>query len=109
LSRRLPRPRFRPPSTTRSLNQRTPYDITWNLIIQRELLKNLALEVGYLGKSSSRVERDIQFNQPAPRPGRHPAPPAVLPASATERFATMDQKPATTRCRPNLKSGTRTA
>ncbi|MFN9266680.1 MAG: TonB-dependent receptor domain-containing protein [Acidobacteriota bacterium] len=69
-----------PTIDSRSLNQRTPYDITWNLIIQRELLKNLALEVGYLGKSSSRVERDIQFNQPLPGPG------AIQPRRPFPRF-----------------------
>ena len=58
-----------PTIDSRSLNQRTPYDITWNLVVQREVLKNLSLEVGDLGKSSARVERDIQFNQPLPGPG----------------------------------------
>jgi hypothetical protein len=59
-----------PPTVdSRSLRQRSPYEQTWNLTIQRELAANLALEVGYLGKRGVHLERDIQFNQPFPGPG----------------------------------------
>ncbi|MCZ2080217.1 MAG: TonB-dependent receptor [Bryobacteraceae bacterium] len=55
---------------SRQLNQRTPYEQTWNLMIQRELVANIALEVGYLGKKGTHLERDVLFNQPEfPGPG----------------------------------------
>jgi len=55
---------------SRPLNQRTPYEQTWNLMIQRELVANMALEIGYLGKKGTHLERDVLFNQPEfPGPG----------------------------------------
>lgn len=59
----------RPIVDSRPIHQRTPYEQTWNLAIQRELAAETALEVGYLGKKGTRLERDILFNQPLPGPG----------------------------------------
>lgn len=60
----------RPIIDSRPIHQRTPYEQTWNLAIQRELFAETALEIGYLGKKGTHLERDIAFNQPlVPGPG----------------------------------------
>jgi len=48
---------------------RTPYSQQWNLTVQRELGKDLALEVGYAGTKGSRLLQRFDSNAPAPGPG----------------------------------------
>jgi Carboxypeptidase regulatory-like domain/TonB dependent receptor len=50
-------------------HRRTPYVEQYELNVQRQLSKNTALEVGYLGTQGHRLERIQYFNQPNPGPG----------------------------------------
>ena len=50
-------------------NRRTPYIEQYELNVQRQLNKNTALEIGYLGNEGHRLERIQYFNQPQPGPG----------------------------------------
>jgi hypothetical protein len=50
-------------------HRRTPYVEQYELNIQRQLGKNTALEIGYLGTQGHRLERIQYFNQPTPGPG----------------------------------------
>jgi hypothetical protein len=50
-------------------HRRTPYVEQYELNIQRQLGKNTALEIGYLGSQGHRLERIQYFNQPTPGPG----------------------------------------
>jgi outer membrane receptor protein involved in Fe transport len=49
--------------------RRTPYVEQSELNVQRQLSKNTALEIGYLGSQGHRLERIQYFNQPNPGPG----------------------------------------
>lgn len=48
---------------------RTPYSQQWNFTVQRELGKDLALELGYAGTKGSRLLQRFDSNAPAPGPG----------------------------------------
>ena len=48
---------------------RPPYQQEWNLAIQHELLRNLALDVAYVGSKGSRLERTLPFNFAPPGSG----------------------------------------
>lgn len=47
-------------------NRRTPYTIQYLLNVQRELMKNMVLEVGYLGSVARKLEQWHSFNAPEP-------------------------------------------
>ncbi|MCX6602816.1 MAG: TonB-dependent receptor, partial [Acidobacteria bacterium] len=48
---------------------RTPYSQQWNFTVQRELGKDLALELGYAGTKGSRLLQRFDSNAPEPGPG----------------------------------------
>jgi hypothetical protein len=48
------------------LNQRTSYSMQWNFSIQRELAKNVVLEVGYLATLGIKLEQNVQPNNSQP-------------------------------------------
>lgn len=60
-----------PPSATHSGNRRDrwPYIQEWNLHVQRELAKDLLLEVGYVGTKGTKLSSFISNNDPRPGPG----------------------------------------
>ena len=49
-------------------HRRTPYTIQYLFNIQRELMNNMVLEVGYLGSVARRLEQWHNFNSPDPSP-----------------------------------------
>jgi hypothetical protein len=49
-------------------NRRTPYTIQYLFNVQRELMKDMVLEVGYLGSVARRLEQWHSFNPPIPSP-----------------------------------------
>jgi hypothetical protein len=49
-------------------HRRTPYTIQYLFNIQRELMKDTVLEVGYLGSVARRLEQYRNFNSPDPSP-----------------------------------------
>ncbi len=73
-----------PPSATHSGNRhdRWPYIQEWNLHVQRELAKDLLLEVGYVGTKGTKLSSFISNNDPRPGPGTVgcPDPFGLLPA-----------------------------
>src|SRR3989449_9525230 len=75
-----------PPSATHSGNRpdRSPYIQEWNLHVQRELAKDLLLEVGYVGTKGTKLSSFISNNDPRPGPGTVgcPDPFGLLPAGA---------------------------
>jgi hypothetical protein len=48
------------------LHQRTSYSMQWNFSIQRELAKNVVLEVGYLATLGLKLEQNVQPNNSQP-------------------------------------------
>jgi hypothetical protein len=48
------------------LNQRTSYSMQWNFSVQRELAKNVVLEVGYLATLGLKLEQNVQPNNSQP-------------------------------------------
>jgi hypothetical protein len=56
---------------------RTPYIQVYNLNIQQELAKNVALEVGYVGSAGRKLFRYRDINQLLPGPAAPPPPPPV--------------------------------
>lgn len=48
--------------------RRTPYAFQYLLNVQRELMRDLALEVGYLGSVSRKLQQFHNFNAPDPSP-----------------------------------------
>jgi hypothetical protein len=48
---------------------RAPYSQQWNFTIQRELIGNWALEVGYVGTKANRLLQRYDSNAPLPGPG----------------------------------------
>ncbi len=58
---------------------RSPYSMQWNLFIQRELMNDLSLDIGYVGSGSRKQIGYSPFNNAADtRSGRHrPAPSAA--------------------------------
>jgi hypothetical protein len=48
------------------LHQRTSYSMQWNLSLQRELAKNVILEVGYLATMGLKLEQNVQPNNAQP-------------------------------------------
>jgi hypothetical protein len=48
------------------LNQRNSYSIQWNFSVQRQLAKNITLEVGYLATSGIKLEQNVQPNNAQP-------------------------------------------
>jgi hypothetical protein len=48
------------------LNQRTSYSLQWNFSVQRELAKNVVLEVGYLATLGLKLEQNVQPNNSQP-------------------------------------------
>ena len=47
-------------------NQRTSYSIQWNASVQRELAKDLVIEVGYLASLGLKLEQNVQPNNAQP-------------------------------------------
>lgn len=45
-------------------NLATPYSQSWNLNLQQELAKNIALQVGYVGSKGTKLVRLLDANQP---------------------------------------------
>ena len=52
--------------SAKDLNIRPPYNQEWNLAVQRELVRNLAVTVAYAGNKGSRLEKDIPLNEATP-------------------------------------------
>ena len=50
-------------------NMRTPMVIQWLFNLQRELAKNMVLEVGYQGNEAHKLPRFRVYNQPVPKTG----------------------------------------
>jgi hypothetical protein len=48
------------------LHQRTSYSMQWNFSVQRELAKNIVLEVGYLATLGLKLEQNVQPNNSQP-------------------------------------------
>jgi len=48
------------------LHQRTSYSMQWNFSIQRELAKNVVLEVGYMATLGLKLEQNVQPNNSQP-------------------------------------------
>lgn len=64
---------------TNNRNDRWPYIQQWNFHLQRELTKDLLLEVGYLGNKGTKLSSFVSANDPRPGPGevgspQHPRP-----------------------------------
>jgi carboxypeptidase family protein/TonB-dependent receptor-like protein len=57
--------------------KRTPYSSQWNLFIQRELMSNMSLEVGYVGSSNKKQIAYGAWNN-APTPSAEPLAPRRL-------------------------------
>ena len=53
--------------------ERTSYVAQWQTSIQRELNKNMSLEVTYMGSSGIKLRRLMSYNNPVPRPGNQTA------------------------------------
>lgn len=49
-------------------HRRTPYTLQYLFNVQRELMNNMVLEVGYLGSVARRLEQWHNFNSPDPSP-----------------------------------------
>ena len=49
--------------------ERTSYVAQWQTSIQRELTKNMSLEVTYMGSAGIKLRRLTSYNNPEPRPG----------------------------------------
>lgn len=49
--------------------ERTSYVTQWQASIQRELTKNMSLEVTYMGSAGIKLRRLTSYNNPEPRPG----------------------------------------
>jgi hypothetical protein len=75
-----------PPSATHTGNRhdRWPYIQEWNLHVQRELAKDLLLEVGYVGTKGTKLSSFISDNDPRPGPGTVGCPDVfnLLPAGS---------------------------
>lgn len=50
-------------------NNRTPYVDQYMLNIQRQLTRDVVLEVGYLGNEGHHLDRFVVYNQPVPKAG----------------------------------------
>ena len=75
-----------PPSSAYSVSRtdRTPYVQSWNAGVQRELARNLMLEVDYVGNKGTKMPSFNILNTPLPGPGAlgsagHPWPYAAVP------------------------------
>lgn len=64
---------------------RSPYSIQWNFFIQRELIEQLSLNVGYVGSSSKKQIGYTAINTP-PTPG----PGAIQPRRFMPDFGNLD-------------------
>jgi len=53
--------------------ERTSYIGQWQSTVQRELTKNMSLEVTYMGSSGIKLRRLTSYNNPEPRPGNQNA------------------------------------
>jgi hypothetical protein len=51
------------------INQRTSYSAQWTMTIQRELRRDTALEIGYIGSSGVKLEQNVQPNNALPAAG----------------------------------------
>jgi hypothetical protein len=49
--------------------ERTSYVTQWQSSVQRELTKNMSLEVTYMGSAGIKLRRLTSYNNPEPRPG----------------------------------------
>lgn len=47
----------------------TPYSQQWNFTIQREMVKDLSVEIGYVGTKGNRLLQRFDSNAPLPGPG----------------------------------------
>jgi Carboxypeptidase regulatory-like domain/TonB dependent receptor len=66
-------------------NLRTPYVLSWNLGIQRQLTNSLALDIGYIGNHGTKLAQLIDINAPALGSGY--APGATAATTALENQA----------------------
>jgi hypothetical protein len=48
---------------------RPPYSQQWNISVQREVVRSLALQVAYVGNKGTRLEQNFPFNYALPGPG----------------------------------------
>jgi hypothetical protein len=69
---------------------KTPYNMQWSLFIQRELMSNLSLEVGYVGNRGVNLEQAPDVNAPEPGPGGTPVTPYPGVGSLNESLAKGD-------------------
>ncbi len=51
------------------LNQRTTYSLQWNFSVQREIVKNVVIEAGYLATAGIKLEQNVQPNNAQPGAG----------------------------------------
>lgn len=59
----------RPSFTAVDTHSRTPYLQQWNLVFQREIVPNLAFEIGYVGSKGTKLELSRPTNVPPPGSG----------------------------------------
>jgi hypothetical protein len=60
------------------ITNRTPYLSQWNLTVERELMQNLTMEVGYVGSAGKKLLRRSNFQQGANILVKDPANPTPL-------------------------------
>ena len=99
-----------PPSAAYSISRtdRVGYVQDWNLGIQRELARNVLLEVNYVGNAGVKLMTNDILNNPLPGPGtigspQHPRPYPLMP-TILSRHKTGGPR-STTGCRLNSKRG----
>lgn len=64
-------------------NIRTPYIHVYNLNIEQEVAKNVALEIGYVGSAGRKLFRYRDINQLLPGPAAPPPPPPPPPPAGS--------------------------
>ena len=60
------------------ITNRTPYVAQWNTALEREIVSNLILEVGYVGSAGKKLLRRSNFQQGSNILAKNPASPAPL-------------------------------
>ncbi len=100
------RPRASTTPLGMAVDYQTPEFYHYNLTVERELGRDLAVEVGYVGSQGRHLGRRYNLNQPIPVVRRRTArSPASGPTrrSPTSSSRTRRSTPATTRCRRRLR------
>ena len=88
------------------LTNRTPYVMQWNFAVERELMNNLTLEVGYVGSGGKKLLRRSNFQQGSNILVKNlPTPPlwrsgwiSRTSATTTSSAQTTDRRPRITDC-----------